>query len=860
MPQLAELDFEDKLPELNFDNLPKLSFEEKPKKSLKDIIFQPIFKQLTGKTITEGLGTAERRQKEMTEFATKRGLSGKPASVGELMLRGAPSVAAETIIDLADVSPADIAGMFALPAAGKLIGKIPFKGTTIGEVAKTIPIGKGFMKKAEELGRYEQTLKRTTPLSSRGIPGKPVAEVSPAGEGKALPKTPDFAENINLTKYPQDVRKTINDLVIKKPELGKTPTISDAELIKRASQLKDTPTVKYLRSLPEGTVESEALKVRQGNTEGIREALKLPLSELGDKLNTEIAQGLELHRKTASMFGRGLRQQRLPAETQQQMAFAIDDTIKRISKDPIFSKDEELIEAVKKLRSIITDKEFNPTLWNKVYFAWMNSILSNPFTHIVNTTSNTYMALSKIPEKFASAIWDLPLSKVTGKRTQFFGEIPAMARGLVSKGKLPQELAYGSKLDIAGSPIRGKAGKIIGFPTKMLQVEDNLAKAMVGKMELAAQKYAGKTGEALTKAVNEEQLYRTFQNDVGVVGNTLLVLKNRIPLLRYVIPFIKTPENLIARGLERTPLGAIKIARKAIAKTYTQETLAKDLGNLTLGTIGAGWVGMQWAKGNITGRVPSDQAQRDAFFRQGKKPNAIKIGDKWMPFERLEPLGTSMATMVNMIQDYKNSDKENVPEKTIEAFTKLGSTLTNKSYLSGFTGMINALSDPERYGQGFLSRIITGTEPQLLKFFADLKDPYYREANNILEQFKAKTPFLSETLPPKLNVFGEPIKRDFLNIGKINQEPLEGMIAETPVSFPSKTLGKEKLTPEEYRWLLSTSGKQLKDILLKISPDKFMLLPLEKREEIINKLESRTRVLPRGVLRARKILTERQNQ
>lgn len=938
------------IPDASFSVPTRLS-DISEKGSIKRFIFQPISKQFTGKAITEHLGTAERRRKEMSEFAAKRALAGKPASVGELMLRGVPSVAAETLIDLADVSPVDIAATAALPGVGKAIGRIPFKGTTVGEAAKTIPLGRGFVKKSEELGRYEQTLKRTTPLSSRGIPGKPaeevflpkgrvpiqkeysveeidkvnldiknlsqmlpslrkrgltyeVAEVEnklkglldiqknifrksqearqipsveqlverrlPKEAGEVIstkpliqpiptivtkqPKTPDFAENINLTKYPSDVRQTINDLIVKKPEIGKTPTISDKELISRAAQLKDTPTIKHLATLPEGTVEAEALKLRQGNTEMIRNALGGELESLKGELDGILSQGIELHRKTATMFGRGLRQQRLPAETQQQMAFTIDNAIKRISKDPVFKEDQELIDTVKKLREIVIDREFNPTLWNKVYSVWMNAILSNPFTHIVNTASNTSMTLLKLPEKFSSAMWDLPISKITGKRTQFFGEIPAMVEGLVSKEKLPQGLAMGSKIDVFASPIQGKIGKVIGTPSRLLQIEDNLAKNMVGKMELYAQRYAGKTGEALTKAVNEEQLLRTFQNDVGVVGNTLLVLKNKIPLLRYVVPFIKTPENLIARGLERTPLGAIKIARKAIAGTYTQETLTKDLGNLTLGTIGTGWIGLQWARGNITGKAPSDPSQRDAFYRQGKKPNAIKVGDRWIPFERLEPLGTAMATMVNMIQDFKNSDKENVPEKTLEAFTKLGSTLTNKTYLSGFTGMINALSDPERYGQSFLSRIAVGAEPQLLKFFTDLKDPYYREANSILEQFKAKTPFLSETLPPKLNVFGESIRKDFLNIGRVSQEPTERMIEETPVSFPSKMLGKEKLTPQEYRYLLLTSGQQIREILKRISPDKFMSLPLEIRQQIIDKLESKTRTTPRAVLRIQREL------
>jgi len=138
-------------------------------KSKKNIFLTPISKQLTGKTIIEHLGTPERRRKEMTEFAAKRAIAGKPASVGELMLRGAPSVIAETIIDLADISPTDIAAMATLPIARKAVGKIPFRGTTIGEITKTIPIGRRFMQNVEELGRYEQTLKRMMPLSSRGV-------------------------------------------------------------------------------------------------------------------------------------------------------------------------------------------------------------------------------------------------------------------------------------------------------------------------------------------------------------------------------------------------------------------------------------------------------------------------------------------------------------------------------------------------------------------------------------------------------------------------------------------------------------------------------------------------------------------
>ncbi len=63
---------------------------------------------------------------------------------------------------------------------GKVLGKIPIAGTTLGEIAKTIPVGRGFMGKATELGRYEQALKMMSPLSSRGIVTDPVQKITQA--------------------------------------------------------------------------------------------------------------------------------------------------------------------------------------------------------------------------------------------------------------------------------------------------------------------------------------------------------------------------------------------------------------------------------------------------------------------------------------------------------------------------------------------------------------------------------------------------------------------------------------------------------------------------------------------------------
>lgn len=122
------------------------SIKEHPFKA----IFQPFPKTLGGKSPKE---------KIMEKFSEKPGGENwTPA-----FLRSFTSGVSGDVADIA-TSPASY---IPLPI-GKTLGKIPIKGTTVGEIATKVPIGKGFMKNVAEFGRYQQTLKTITPLSSRG--------------------------------------------------------------------------------------------------------------------------------------------------------------------------------------------------------------------------------------------------------------------------------------------------------------------------------------------------------------------------------------------------------------------------------------------------------------------------------------------------------------------------------------------------------------------------------------------------------------------------------------------------------------------------------------------------------------------
>jgi hypothetical protein len=667
-------------------------------------------------------------------------------------------------------------------------------------------------------------------------------------------RTAKFAENINLETMPEDVRPYIADIIEIRPSVGKTPTITNAELIERARELKGTPTINYLTKLPEGTLEAETLKLRQGNTELIRNALGAELGDLKAGIDFVIETDLEKQRKVASIFGRGLQQQKISPDVQQDMAFQIKERLAQIKKDPVFKNDEGLIQSIEKLKDTVISKDFNPTNWNKVYYVWLNSILSNPFTHLTNVASNAVFAVAKVPEKIASAVWDLPLSLFTGKRTHYFGEATEMVKGALSKEPAPA--IEGSKLDTYSKPIGGTAGKIIGTPTNLLKVEDDFSKSLVGKMEMYAQRYAGKSGEELSKLVSEEQLYRTFQNEPARLARGILNLRKSVPGVRWIIPFVKTPANIMATSLERTPLKIVDIIYKGATKKadYSQEELARDLGLFSMGTMLSAWIATQFVKGNVTGGVPSKADERDAFFRTGKKPNAVKVGNYWVPLERLEPIGTAFAIIGNLIQDYKESDKDIPSEKALDAVAGLARSLSSKGYLSGMTSFIKATTAPEMYGAGWIRRIISGAVPNVLSFLAQLKDPYFRQADSVLEYMKAKTPFASETLEPKLDLLGQPAKRDFMNIGRAKDSPVEQMLSDTPISSTTKKIGKDKMTAKEYNKVLKDSGDILRPILeqLAMNPE-FLQLPQEIRQKTIDNIVRDARSIPRAEITRKKM-------
>lgn len=297
---------------------------------------------------------------------------------------------------------------------------------------------------------------------------------------------------------------------------------------------------------------------------------------------------------------------------------------------------------------------------------------------------------------------------------------------------------------------------------------------------------------ALADFALEESRYLTFTKDLdkGTLGAAIQGAQQTWSPLRFVMPFVRTPTNILAYAFERTPLGMIpdkvpfpflKSAREKfyndirgndpIAKAQAQGKLATSTA-MTAVMVDMAYNNREF----ITGGGPKNPEEKKALEATGWKPYSIKINDTYYSYQRLDPVGTLLGVAADMVDHGLRSPKNFDQSGIDRVFSALSLTLvrnvTNKSYLAGVQMFTNALSDPERYGD----RLLRNFGSSLLPFSGFLSQVQYgtgtqeaREVRSFADAFLNKLPGGRDNLDPKRNVLGESVMIENLPlIGALN--------------------------------------------------------------------------------------------
>jgi len=139
---------------------------------------------------------------------------------------------------------------------------------------------------------------------------------------------------------------------------------------------------------------------------------------------------------------------------------------------------------------------------------------------------------------------------------------------------------------------------------------------------------------------------------------------------------------------------------------------------------------------------------------------------------------------------------------------------------------MNVISDPDRYGEGFLKRQGASFVPYsaLVANIERELDPTVRETYDVIEQAQSRIPGLSKDLPPRRNLWGEPLVLEgglgwdfvspfYTKTEKFDFVSKEMFENEMNITMPRRILGQKKykveLDGEQYDRYVMLTGKEL---------------------------------------------------
>jgi hypothetical protein len=496
-----------------------------------------------------------------------------------------------------------------------------------------------------------------------------------------------------------------------------------------------------------------------------------------------------------------------------------------------------------------------PTWGDMMMEVWINGLLSGPITHSTNIISNAATLAWNIPERAVASMLNPKAVRP--------GEAAAMLGGVVesmgdawrlawkafkeeqpqfgqAKLEMPRRAITADALEVTG--MTGRAvdflGAAVRLPGRFLMAGDDFFKAIAFRAELRAlakrqafreineMSLTGKAAaqkareieknildnppESIKEAAQEFAAYTTFTRDLGETGQKVQALAST-PIGRIVLPFVRTPTNIFKFAGERTPLAlASRAVREEIAAGGERRALA--LAKIGLGSMTMAYMSTLAANGLITGGGPKDKTLRQIKMQTGWKPYSFKIGNEYISYARIEPLG-SLFGLAADAADIMGQLSEADAAKLASALTvAISRNVAQKTFVKGLAGTLNAVTSQEvKQVNSFLEKEL----PTILPYSSALGqtaknvDPVMREVNSIMDAFKAKIPGYSSDLPPHRNIWGEPVLLEggfgpdllspfYSSTMKDDKVAAELDRLQAPITLPSKQIDRVPLTPKQY--------------------------------------------------------------
>ena len=367
---------------------------------------------------------------------------------------------------------------------------------------------------------------------------------------------------------------------------------------------------------------------------------------------------------------------------------------------------------------------FQNRFWDIANEVWINALLSNPKTQIVNAVGNAITAVAKpLEDKLGGEISAYLVKDDIEKLTVFQREIEnaedtfaglaqylsdanKMRKKAWNTGELVLEGAgVGSKLDTSTTKqVGGKAGELIRLPSRALNAGDEFFKQINYRSKLRALGVS-KAKELGLKGKEKEKFIKDFFDDgfdevgrgtnlealayareatyTNELSGVLLKMQNGIneyPVLKQLFPFVRTPVQLAKAVIDRSPFALGYRWKHILGQSNDPRMMVKARGQLAMGTVLFSSAYLLGQSGFMTSATnhnggwfkEGDERMLDKFkdtelMRMKKtqlnfKPYSFVIGDIQIPFGRLDPYGAFFGIVADIQSNYNRLEQAELEE------------------------------------------------------------------------------------------------------------------------------------------------------------------------------------------------------
>lgn len=458
------------------------------------------------------------------------------------------------------------------------------------------------------------------------------------------------------------------------------------------------------------------------------------------------------------------------------------------------------------------------TFMEKANFWRYTSMLTNPTTHIRNIMGNAIqLGARKIKDGIGTAI-ERAVIKDQSQRTKAVNvdkDLKAFAKGqyetdqsaAMGSGKYSDATAAGIEREIQskrkmfrGEDVLSRAVQGIGdLNSRALDYEDvifnraayvdSFAQALQAKGVTAAEAHAGTRAadvEAARAYAIEEAQKATYRNTTALSealskrgrydASDNIVERGISFVTDALLPFRKTPANILTTGLDYSPVGIVKSVKEALWDVRRGNCTAADaVDSLASGLTGTGIfaLGAYLAAEGLLHIRAGDDDKEEAFEKSmGGQDYAIQIGDKSYTLDwalpAAMPLFAGAATMKSVQKGGGTFGS------FVDAIKNIGSVIWETSMLSSLNDLISYWSyadDPGAYliskaASSYAGQYIPTIGSKVASVFDDTVRKSYVEkgsgqvasdVNYFLQGAAKKVPGARNQLQPMVDMWGNEV-------------------------------------------------------------------------------------------------------